>query len=239
MQKKGGRRFNKLLKNWYNGYMEKLVPTIKKLEKDIKKIFDGDNTGHDIYHLKRVYNLAMHIQKKEGGDAFVIGVAAFLHDMHRVMIRGRYCTPKESLPRIKLILGKMKIREDKLEKILHCIEFHEEYDFSKKKKTVEDIETLIVQDADNLDAMGAVGIGRTFNFSGAHGIPMWLPDKPFTRKHFDESKPDISTIHHFYSKMLRLKDNMNTKTAKKMAIRRDKVQKVFLEEFIKEWQGNN
>jgi len=145
--------------------------------------------------------------------------------------------PKDSLPKVREILGRTDLSEEKKEKILHCIEFHEEYGFSKSGKTVTDIETLILQDADNLDAMGAIGIGRTFLFSGAHTLPLWIPEKPFDRETFDESEKDPSTIHHFHSKLLKLKDNMNTKTAKAMALKRHKVMEAFLKEFFAEWQG--
>ncbi len=131
------------------------------------------------------------------------------------------------------------MKEEKLEKILHCIEFHEEYGFSKEGKTVNDLETLIVQDADNLDAMGAIGIGRTFTYCGKHQIPMWRPEIPFRRKFFQESKDDASTIHHFYSKLLRLKENMNTKTAQKLALKRHRFMEKFLAEFFREWRAED
>ncbi|MFW5853403.1 MAG: HD domain-containing protein [Patescibacteria group bacterium] len=85
--------------------------------------------------------------------------------------------------------------------------------------------------------MGAIGIGRTFLFGGANQTTMWLPDKPFTRETFDEAEKDPSIIHHFYSKLLKLKDNMNTATGKKMAAARHKFMESFLQEFFKEWQG--
>jgi uncharacterized protein len=218
--------------------MSNLDKTITNIEKEIKKLFNSESSGHDIYHLKRVYNLAIHIQKKEGGDKYVIGLAAFLHDIHRIIKKDQYCSPKESLPIARKILENNKVKENCIVKILHCIEFHEEYSFSKKGKTVNDLETLIVQDADNLDSIGANGIGRTFTYGGFHNIPMWKPEKPFTRKTYTEEKNDISIIHHFHSKLLKIKDNMNTKTAFKMAKKRDSFLRKFLDEFLKEWKGN-
>jgi len=212
---------------------------LEKIEKEIISEFHSDRTGHDIYHLKRVLNLALHIQEKEGGDKEVIAISALLHDIHRIKEKetGKYCTPGNSLQTIRKILEKTKIEEEKIRKILHCIEFHEEYSFSKEGKTALDKETLILQDADNLDAMGAIGIARGFMFGGAHNIPMWLPDLAFERKFFDESKKDPSEIHHFYSKLLKLKDNINTKTAKNMASERHKFMEDFLKEFFDEWKG--
>lgn len=216
--------------------MEKII---KKLVKDVYEMFYDESSGHDIAHLKRVHNLAMTIQAKEGGDKLVIGVAAFLHDVHRAMHKdyGRFVSPKESLPKVKELIADIELSNEQKEHVLHCVEFHEEYSFSETGKTVDDIETLIVQDADNLDAIGAIGVGRTFSYGGAHGVPMWLPDKPFDRDVYEEKIDDPSTVHHFYSKLFKLKDNMHTKTAKRMAEGRHKYMEKFLEEFFAEWEG--
>jgi uncharacterized protein len=216
--------------------MEKII---RQIEEEVKELFHKESSGHDIWHLKRTLNNAMAIQSKEGGDRTVFAVSSFLHDIHRIIHKetGKFCSPKDSLPKVKKILDKTELSEDQKKKILHCIEFHEEYNFSENGKTADDIETLIVQDADNLDAIGAVGIGRSFSFGGANCIDMWLPEKPFDRDTFDESEEDPSTIHHFYSKLLKLKDNMNTKTAKTMANRRHEFMESFLKEFFDEWSG--
>jgi len=212
---------------------------IHQLKEEVKVLFHEESSGHDIYHLKRVLNNALTIQEKEGGDRLIIAVSAFLHDVHRIIQKesGKFCFPKDSLPKIREILDKTKLSEEQKEKVLHCIEYHEEYNFSENGKTVNDIETLVLQDADNLDAIGAIGIGRTFSFGGANKATMWIPDKPFDRHNFDESEKDPSTIHHFYSKLLKLKANMNTETAKKMADKRHEFMKLFLQEFFDEWNG--
>ncbi len=212
---------------------------LQDLEKTVQKMFHSESSGHDIYHLKRVLNLAMHLQKKEGGDKLVIAVAAFLHDIHRVIQKetGKFCSPKDSLTKVSAILNTVDIPSNKRDNILHCIEFHEEYGFTRQGKTTTNIETLIIQDADNLDGIGAIGISRTFSFGGAYKLPMWTPDIPFVQEVFDESDLDPSTVHHFYSKLLRLKDNMNTVTAKRMASNRHKFMERFLEEFFSEWKG--
>jgi uncharacterized protein len=214
---------------------------INELEKKVKILFHAESSGHDIYHLKRVLNLALHIQEKEGGDRVVIGIAAFLHDIHRIIQNetGIYCTPKDSLEKLKEIVKESGIclPQKQLDKVLRCIEYHEEYGFSSHGKTVNDIETLILQDADNLDAIGAIGIGRTFAYSGANNIPMYEPETPLIRDIYEESGSNTSTVHHFYSKLLKLKDNMNTNTAKEMARRRHEVMEKYLEEFFVEWKG--
>jgi uncharacterized protein len=197
--------------------MENVNLVIGKLEGEIKSLFSLDSSGHDLYHLKRVLDLSLNIQKREGGDKLVIAAAAFLHDVHRIMQNetGEYCHPKDSLPKIKEILKTINIAPDVEEKVLHCVEFHEEYGFSEKGRTVKDIETLILQDADNLDAMGAIGIARAFSFGGSKGRPIYLPEIPINTKLYNDIVLGESDIHHFYSKLLRLENNMNTKTAKK------------------------
>lgn len=216
--------------------MEKII---KQLEEAVSEMFYAESSGHDIEHLKRVYNLAMTIQAKEGGDKLVIGTAAFLHDIHRAMQKeaGHFVSPDESLPKIKELLENIELSDKQKEQVLHCVKFHEEYSFSKEGKTVTDIETLIVQDADNLDAIGAIGIGRTFSYGGAHGVYMWAPAIPFDRDVYEEKIDDPSTVHHFYSKLFKLKDNMHTDTAKSMADSRHRYMENFLEEFFAEWKG--
>ncbi len=221
-------------------HQKQIDSVITALESKVRNLFHGEGTGHDIYHLKRVLNLALTIQEQEGGDRLVIAVAAFLHDLHRIMEKesGSFCPPEASLPQIRTLLDETEIPSEQREKICSAIEFHEEYDFSEQGKTARDIETLILQDADNLDAMGAIGIGRTFTYNGAQGTPIWEPALPFDRLSFDESAAaDPSTIHHFHSKLLRLKDNMNTETGKRIALHRHEVMERFVKEFLDEWAG--
>ena len=217
-------------------YIEEII---HQLEEEVKVLFHEESSGHDIYHLKRTLHNALTLQEKEGGDRLIIAVSAFLHDIHRIIQKetGKYCSPKDSLPKVREIFDKTKLSEEQKEKVLHCVEYHEEYNFSENRKTVNDIEALILQDADNLDGIGAIGIGRTFSFGGANNVPMWIPEKPFDRVMFDESEKDASTIHHFYSKMLKIKENMNTETAKNMADGRHKYMELFLQEFFDEWNG--
>ncbi len=211
----------------------------RQLEEKAEEMFKTDSTGHDMQHLLRVRSVALHIQNEEGGDAEVIATAALLHDVHRLMekARGSYCPPAESLPTIEAMLKDVGFPVEKIPAVLHCVEFHEEYGFSKEVRTATDIETLILQDADNLDAIGAIGMGRTFAFSGSYGIPAWNPDIPFDRAHYDESERDPSTLHHIHAKLLKLKDNMNTATGKMMAQGRHDFMERFVEQFIAEWKG--
>lgn len=174
---------------------------------------------------------------KKGGDKDVIGAACLTHDIHRVMGDGEFVSPEESLPRVEEILNAANYDEDKIDDVLYCVEVHEEYDFEDNPNRAESLEAEIVQDADNLDAMGAVGIGRTFKFAGAHGNPMWNPEREYNGESYQKESLSDSTIYHFHEKLLKLKDNMNTETAQEIAEERHEYMENFVDRFKKEWQG--
>lgn len=212
-------------------YIEELKPFVTELFKD-------DSSGHDISHLERTKNLALKIQEKEGGDKIVIGLAAYLHDIHRIMQNecGKFVSPKDSLGKVKEILSHIDLDEETKNKICYCIEYHEHYNWNRNN--VKDLNTLILQDADNLEAVGAIGIGRAFSYDGAHNNPMYIESIPLkTDDDYNESIEDPSTIHHFYHKLLKLEENFNTPTAKKIAKERTKFMKEFVEEFLDEWEA--
>lgn len=216
-----------------------MKPILQQIEREIEARFAGDSSGHDLHHLRRVLRVALHLQEQEGGDRLVVAAAALLHDVHRIIETetGTFCPPKDSLPAVRDILERTDFPAEKIERVLHCVEFHEEYSFSPDGRTVDDVETLILQDADNLDALGAIGIGRTFAFGGAHGVPMHAPGLPFDRPHYDEAERDPSVLHHFHSKLLRLRESMNTEAGRALAARRHAFMEAFVEEFVEEWAG--
>ncbi len=222
---------------------DRLEQIQEALIKKLQEMFATESTGHDLSHLVRTRNLAREIQKEEGGDEEVVVISALLHDLHRLMQEKgqKFVHPKDSLATVKSMLDEFGLAPETVDKILHSIEFHEEYSFSfgqyKKGENVTDIETLILQDADNLDAIGAIGIARTFTFDGAHNVPIWRPEIPLGKDTYDESELDPSGIHHFYSKLLKLKENMNTKTGKKIAEERHAFMEQFLDRLFKEWSG--
>ena len=214
-------------------YIENLKPYILELFKD-------DSSGHDIGHLVRTMNTALYLQEKEGGDRLIIGIAAFLHDVHRIMQNksGVYVSPKDSLVKIREILSHVDLNQDQIEKICYSIEYHEQYNWNGNN--VNDINTLILQDADNLDAIGAIGIGRTFSYGGAHNITMYNPNVALNENldYSETSGDDESTIHHFYHKLFKLGDNMNTETAKALAKKRIDFMQMFVKQFLDEWDAN-
>ena len=213
---------------------------IKKLEPHVMELFSKDSSGHDIGHLKRTMNTALYLSEKECGDKLIVGIAAFLHDVHRIMQNesGKFVSPKDSLYKVKEILSHINLSEEQINKICYAIEYHEEYNWNGTNVT--DINTLILQDADNLDAIGAIGIGRTFSYGGSHNVVMY-DDKAPLNENNDYSEfngDDESTIHHFYHKLFKLGDNMNTDTAKKLAYKRVEFMKEFVKEFLDEWNAN-
>ena len=216
--------------------MEKIF---QEVEKYVSQAFGQEGTGHDIYHLKRVFNIALNIQEKEGGDRLIIGVAALLHDVHRLMQSNakKIVTPEESLPRVKEILDTFDLKDEQKNKILNSIGFHENYNFSNTEKISLDIETQILQDADRLDAIGAIGIGRCFTYCGHYDIPMWLPDIAVNDKDYKLTVHDPSALHHFYTKLLKLGNDMNTDTGRHMAKERHKFMQDFVTHFLDEWNG--
>ena len=122
-----------------------------------------------------------------------------------------------------------------IDKICYCIEYHEEYNWNGNN--VDDLNTLILQDADNLDAIGAIGIIRNFKYGIAHNIIDFDPNIPLYQNEYNESKEDASTIHHMNNKLLRLGKYMNTKTAKKLAKSKTKLMQDFMHIFIQEFTG--
>ena len=212
---------------------------IEKLKPSVKNLFKNDSSGHDISHLERVMKLALHIQEIEGGDRIVIGISAFLHDIHRIMQNktGKFVSPRDSIYKVREILSNVELTEQQIDKICYSIEYHEEYNWNGNN--VEDINTLILQDADNLDAIGAIGVGRTFSYGGSHNVCMYDELTPLNEKndYSESNSSDSSTIHHFYHKLFKLGDNMNTATARKIAEERTNYMKNFVQEFLDEWNG--
>lgn len=212
---------------------------IERLKPYVLEMFKNDSSGHDITHLERTMNTALYLQKREGGDIIIIGISAFLHDIHRIMQNesGKFVSPKDSLNTVRNILSNIELTDEQVDKICYCIEHHEIYNWNGNN--VEDLNTLILQDADNLDAIGAIGIGRTFSYGGSNNMPMYDESIPInSEENFSNGKNSPSTLHHFYYKLFKLGENMNTVTAKELARKRIEFMKDFVREFLNEWNAN-
>ena len=139
------------------------------------------------------------------------------------------------MPKVRELLSDLSLTNKEKEHICYAIEHHDEYSFGGGSVTVTDIESLILQDADNLDGCGAIGIARTFSFGSAKKIPYYLNDIPLEQGTYSESGNfDLSTIHHC---VMRLYETMNTETGKQICKERSSFIKTFVDQFVKEYNG--
>ena len=210
---------------------------IKEVKKYLEKNFQGEATGHDYFHFSRVAKMAKEITKKEGGDLFVIELSALLHDIADWKFHNGKTT--ESSKKVKILLKEFKVDQGIIEKVCHIVD-NVSFKGAGEKNSIRGKEGMIVQDADRLDAVGAIAIARLFAYGGYEGREMYNPKiKPQTHKSFKDYKNKQSTsVNHFYEKLLLLKDRMNTKTAKKIAKERHEFMEKYLKQFYKEWEVN-
>lgn len=203
-----------------------------------KEFFKGDFSGHDWWHTFRVWNLAKNIAKREKADIFVVEMAALLHDVADEKLNNG----SASVGKKKVInwLKSLDVNEENIAKIWSVI-MSVSFKGATTKNTAKNIEAMIVQDADRLDAIGAIGIARAFAFGGTIKRDIYNPSiKPIIHKNYKEyKKREGTSINHFYEKLHLLKDRMNTSSAKKIAQKRHDYLLSFLEEFFIEWEGKD
>ena len=189
---------------------------------------------HDFSHVERVYNLAMRIAREVGEqvDIEVLKVAVLLHDVARHLEdEGKIGDHAEEGARIaRGILESLGFPREKVEKVCYCIRVHR-FRGGEKPRTIE---AQILQDADRLDAIGAVGIARAFARGGLLNTPFWDPEKP-PKPGYDGSSETV--INHFYEKLFKIRDTLNTEPARRIAEERHRYMVEFVERFIKEWMG--
>ncbi len=209
---------------------------ISKVEKYLEDNFKNESTGHDYWHFTRVCKMAKNIAKKEGGDLFVIELGALLHDIADWKFNEG--TNKVGIEKAKTLLEGLNVDGKTTNKVCYIID-NISFKGAKVRNSMATKEGKIVQDADKLDAIGAIGIARAFAYGGKAGREIYNPDiKPQMHFSFEEYKNSKGTsVNHFYEKLLLLKNKMNTKTAKKFAAGRHKIMENFLKEFFKEWDG--
>lgn len=202
----------------------------------VKSTLEGAETGHDWFHTERVWKLAQNIAQGENCNLKVVEISALLHDI----ADPKFHNGDEDLA-IKIsdnFLRKIGVEENLIESILFVIK-HISFKNRGELPEILPIELQIVQDADRLDAIGAIGIARTFNFGGFKNNLMYDPNiKPNLNQSKEEyKKSNGTTINHFYEKLLLLKDLMNTQKGKAIAEERHQFMLRFLEQFYKEWNG--
>ncbi|KZE66036.1 phosphohydrolase [Fictibacillus phosphorivorans] len=212
--------------------MEQMM--IDQTENFVKNKLKDESSGHDWYHIHRVRNLAENIAVKEGADHFVCVMAALLHDIADEKIAG---SEEKGLEEVKLWLESISVEDHYITHIMSIISTMSFKGGNQSEMT--SIEGKVVQDADRLDAIGAIGIGRTFAYSGAKGQLMYDPEIPVREKMTQEQyRNEKSTaVNHFYEKLLKLKHGMNTSYAKKLADDRHLFLERFLDQFFGEWEG--
>lgn len=203
----------------------------------VKATLANAEGGHDWFHIERVYNNAMHIAKGELVDELVVALGALLHDI----ADSKFFNGDETVAP-KMATEFLISQNCDSAVIEHVVQIIKNISFKGGNKAQEftSPELDVVQDADRLDAIGAIGIARTFNYGGFKNRKLYDPEvKPQLDMTVDEYKKSTApTINHFYEKLLLLKDRMNTKTGKKIAEKRHTYMEGFLEQFYREWEGS-
>lgn len=208
---------------------------IKQSVEFVKSYMEDKEAGHNWWHIHRVRENARYILSMEGrGDPFIIELAALLHDIGDDKIDAE----TDGIKLTGSFLSKLDVNKgviDAVTEIMAKISFRDSFEGSYSRSTELDI----VQDADRLDAIGAIGIARAFAYGGSKGNEIFNPEKAIrsykTKKEYTAS--DSSTINHFYEKLLLIKGMMNTETGRRLAFERHQYMEEFLAQFKKEWEN--
>ena len=210
---------------------------MQKVEQKVRELLSGESSGHDWYHVKQVRDMALRIAEKEGGDKEIIELAALAHD---VGDRKLHASEQKGEEVTLAVLKESNVPESVMEKVMDIIRR-----MSFKGADVADdmpmLEGKIVQDADRLYAIGAIGIARTFAYGGANGRLLYDPDVS-TEMHASKDAYYANkspTINHFYEKLLLFKDRMQTKTGREIAEGRHAYMEEFLRRFMAEWEARD
>lgn len=210
---------------------------IRSTIEHVRRQFQDDSSGHDWWHIHRVWRNAVAICELERADPFVVELAALLHDLDDWKLDAA----SDGTPvRADAWLLKMGVAPAVRDHVCSII-IHLSFKGARVENRISTLEGMIVQDADRLDAIGAVGIGRAFAYGGHKGRAMHDPTQPpqlhASFEHYKNSRG--TTINHFHEKLLLLKERMNTSTAKRIAEERHAYMEGFLERFLKEWDGED
>ncbi len=210
---------------------------IQKTVEYIKGEFSDDSSGHDWWHIHRVWRNAVAICEQENADLFIVQLAALLHDLDDWKFND---SDDETPLRARAWLEACSVDIPTADKVCGIIT-HISFKGAGVENKMNSLEGLIVQDADRLDAIGAIGIGRAFAYGGYKNRMMYDPQSPpQLHASFEEYKNSRSaTINHFYEKLLLLKDMLNTPTARRIGEQRHAVMLRFLDQFMNEWEGRD
>ena len=209
------------------------VELIKPAQAYVKEKFENEFSGHDYFHTLRVFNTATRIAEQEGANVEIVQLAALLHD-----VDDRKISPKtyQTQENARYFLTSHGVDDVTVERICRIIR---EISFGANDVPPTSKEGMCVQDADRLDAMGAIGIARAFAYGGNHNRHMYHPDiKPNLNMTKEEYvKSESTTINHFYEKLFKLTELMNTESAIKIAKEREAYMRDFVARFLEEWEG--
>jgi len=209
---------------------------IENTKNFVKQTLQNAEGGHDWFHIQRVLNNAQHIAKNENVENFIVTLGALLHDI----ADSKFHNGNEKIGpnKARMFLKEQGVSCEIIEHVVRIIE-NISFKGGNEEQKFRSPELDVIQDADRLDALGAIGIARTFNYGGFKGRALYDP----------EVKPDLGmskaayksssapTINHFYEKLLLLKDRMNTQTGRQIAAARHKYMEEYLIQFNKEWNG--
>lgn len=211
---------------------------IEKTIEFVKSQLEGAEGGHDWWHIYRVWNNAKHIAQTEQVDQTVVELGALLHDI----ADSKFHNGDEEIgpATARKFLEAQNTEPNIIEHVENIIR-HISFKGGNHTQSFTSKELDVVQDADRLDAIGAIGIARTFNYGGHFGRALYDPNiKPNLNMSKEEyKKSSAPTLNHFYEKLLLLKDRMNTKTGRQIANQRHEYMQGFLDQFYKEWEGLN
>ncbi|MDQ0352096.1 uncharacterized protein J2R98_001930 [Alkalibacillus filiformis] len=206
---------------------------IQNTEEFVRQKLEQEGTGHDWWHIVRVVEITKRIAQDEEADPFISVMAALLHDL----IDDKVVVDKEvALHEVKTWMSSQQVDEHNQVHILNIIQT---ISFKDGNDTLTSIEAQVVQDADRLDAIGAIGIARCFAFAGSQGNLIYAPhEEPESNMSQGRYRQRNGTaINHFYEKLLKLKDLMNTSTGYKLAEERHQFMNQYLDQFYAEWKG--
>ena len=214
---------------------------IEETKEFVKKSLEGESTGHDWWHCYRVWKTAVEIAEKENADLFVVELAALLHDIADWKLNA---TDESENPRkIREWLENLGVDENAISHVADIV-LTMSYKGPTTKSPMKTLEGMIVQDADRLDALGAIGIARCFATGQKFGQVLHDPNiKPQLNISAEEYKKQYTgqrkntTVNHFYEKLFLLKGQFNTEAARQIAEERHKFMEQFLDRFYKEWEG--
>ena len=212
-------------------------PIIDKTCRFVEEKLAGEGSGHDWWHIYRVWNLAKNIAGQEGANLIIVELSALLHDIADWKFHNGDDSIGPKLAEQFLVENQVERRViDPVIEIITSIS----YKGAGVPTPMNTLEGKVVQDADRLDAIGALGIARTFAYGGHKNRLIYHPEeKPVLHQSYEDYKKNQGhTINHFYEKLLLLKDRMNTASGKRLAEARHQFMQAYLDQFYKEWDGN-